>query len=289
MALRDIYLDEISQWDHAQYLKEGLVLAENTNNAAEHPHPVRTNFIVMAFCEEGHAQYTINTRKLHVNPGDLFFISERHVVDDTEASTDFKCQYILVSTKFYHGFVQNVQNVSSLLLFSRNNPVVALTQEEIAVFQSYYNLIWQKMENHEHHFRTDLVKALLLAMFYDLSNVIWRVGKMQSGKSRRGDTIFENFIRLVEENYRTERRVSWYAEQLGISGKYLSEVIKHVSQRTPNQWIDDYVVLEIRVQLKNTNKSVREIAQELRFANQSFLGKYFKEHVGISPTEFRKR
>ena len=126
-------------------------------------------------------------------------------------------------------------------------------------------------------------------MFYDLSNVIWRVGKMQSGKSRRGDTIFENFIRLVEENYRTERRVSWYAEQLGISGKYLSEVIKHVSQRTPNQWIDDYVVLEIRVQLKNTTKSVREIAQELRFANQSFLGKYFKEHVGISPTEFRKQ
>ena len=49
------------------------------------------------------------------------------------------------------------------------------------------------------------------------------------------------------------------------------------------------MVLEIRVQLKNTTKSVREIAQELRFANQSFLGKYFKEHVGISPTEFRKQ
>ena len=145
------------------------------------------------------------------------------------------------------------------------------------------------MENHEHHFRTDLVKTLLLAMFYDMSNVILRVGKKQPEKTRRGDTIFEKFIRLVEENYRTERRVSWYADKLGISGKYLSEVIKQVSHRTPNYWIDDYVVLELRVQLKNTTKSFRDIAQELNFANQSFLGKYFKAHVGISPTEFRKQ
>ena len=224
-----------------------------------------------------------------MNPGDLFFISERHIVDKIVASPNFKCLSILVSTKFYHGFVQNVQNVSSLLLFSRNNPVVALTQEEIEVYKNFYQLIWKKMENHEHHFRTDLVKTLLLAMFYDMSNVILRVGKKQPEKTRRGDTIFEKFIRLVEENYRTERRVSWYADKLGISGKYLSEVIKQVSHRTPNHWIDDYVVLELRVQLKNTTKSIHDIAQELNFANQSFLGKYFKEHVGISPTEFRKQ
>ena len=289
MTIKDIHLEEASRYGHAQYMTEGLILAESTNNASEQSQPVRLNFIMMALCEEGHAQYTIDTRKLHVTPGDLFFISERHIVEKIEASPDFKSLYILVSTKFYHGFVQNVQNVSSLLIFSKNNPVVALTQEEIEVFKNFYHLIWQKMENHEHHFRTDLVKSLLLAMFYDMSNIIWRVGNKKPEKTRRGDTIFENFIRLVEENYRTERRVSWYAEKLGISGKYLSEIIKQVSQRTPNQWIDDYVVLEIRVMLKNSTKTVRDIAKELNFANQSFLGKYFKEHVGVSPTEFRKQ
>lgn len=289
MEIRDIHLEEASSYGHAQYMTEGLVLGKSINNLSEHLQPVRPNFIVMALCEEGYAKYTIDTCELHVKPGDLFFISERHIVGNIVASNDFKCLSILVSTKFYHEFVQNVQNVSSLLLFSRNNPVVPLTQEEIKVYKDFFQLIWQKMENHEHHFRTDLVKTLLLAMFYDMSNVIWRVGKKKAGKTRRGDTIFENFIRLVEENYRTERRVSWYAEQLGISGKYLSEIIKQVSQRTPNHWIDDYVVLELRVQLKNTTKSIHDIAKELHFANQSFLGKYFKEHVGISPTEFRKQ
>ena len=64
--------------------------------------------------------------------------------------------------------------------------------------------------------------------------------------------------------------------------------MKQVSRRTPNDWIDHYVTLEIRVLLKNTNMSIKEIAQELNFPNQSFLGKYFKEHVGISPSAYRK-
>lgn len=60
------------------------------------------------------------------------------------------------------------------------------------------------------------------------------------------------------------------------------------SRRTPNDWIDDYVTLELRVLLRNTNKNIKEITEEMNFPNQSFLGKYFKEHVGISPSAYRK-
>jgi len=92
----------------------------------------------------------------------------------------------------------------------------------------------------------------------------------------------------VEDNFRHERRVGWYGEQLCITPKYLSETVKMVSKRTPIEWIDNYVTLEMRVLLKNTNMSLKEIAQELHFPNQSFLGKFFKEHVGMSPTDYRK-
>ena len=94
---------------------------------------------------------------------------------------------------------------------------------------------------------------------------------------------------MVETNFRRERRVGWYAEQLGITPKYLSETVKNVSRRTPNEWIDRYVTLEIRVLLKTSTKSIREIAEELHFPNQSFLGKFFREHVGVSPSSYRKK
>ena len=63
---------------------------------------------------------------------------------------------------------------------------------------------------------------------------------------------------------------------------------KQVSQRTPNEWIDHYVIVEMKVQLKNTMKSVKEIAQPMNFPNQSFMGKYFKQHTGLSPLKYRK-
>ena len=93
---------------------------------------------------------------------------------------------------------------------------------------------------------------------------------------------------MLEANFRSERRVSWYAEQLCITPKYLSEAIKKVSKRTPYEWINSYVTRELRVMLKNTNMNIKEIAEALNFPNQSFLGKFFKEHVGMSPSEYRR-
>jgi AraC-like DNA-binding protein len=287
--ITDATLEEAKQWGNAEYMADGLILTERISEAPISQSSTRLNFILMAMCKKGKAQYSIDTRQQVVKPGDLLFISERHVVDNYVASPDFECLCIMLSTEFYHGFVQNVKNVSSLLLFSMNNPVVSLTAKEIQVYSNYFQTIREKMADTSHHYRTPLVKALLLAMFYDMSNVIYRVERQSNRKQTRGEAIFANFIRLLEQHFRTQHRVSWYAEQLCITPKYLSETVKKISLRTPNEWIDHYVILEARVLLKNTTKSIKEITDELNFPNQSFLGKYFKEHVGISPSEYRKR
>ena len=281
----DTTLEQAREWGDALYLEDGLVLTNRISNAPIPQEPTRMNFILMALCRKGRAQYCIDTRQQTVKPGDLLFISERHIIDNYMASPDFECLCILVSTQFYHGFVQNVRNVSSLLLFTMNNPVVQLTPHEIQVYSNYYRTIREKISDTEHHYRTEVVKALLLAMFYDMSGVTYRVEQSSSKGQSRADVIFAEFIQQLEQNYRTERRVSWYAQQMGITPKYLSEIIKQISKRTPNEWIDSYVVLEIRVLLKNSTKSIKEITEELNFPNQSFLGKYFKEHVGMRPSE----
>ena len=285
----DTNLEMARHWGNAEYLVEGLVLTDRIADAPIPTVPTRLNFILMALCRKGKAQYSIDTREQQVLPGDLLFISERHIVDNYMASPDFECLCIMVSTEFYHGFVQNVKNVSSLLLFSMNNPVVSLTPREVQTYANYYQTIREKIGNTSHHYRTELVKALLLAMFYDMSDVIYRVNQSSNKKQSRADILFMQFIHLLEEHFRSERRVSWYAEQLFITPKYLAEIVKQVSKRTPNEWIDSYVVLEARVLLKNSTKNIKEIAKELHFPNQSFLGKYFKEHVGVSPSEYRKK
>lgn len=286
--IKEATLLEASLWGNAQYMPEGLVLTDRLPDTVQDRVPRRMNYILMALCRRGTAQYTIDTRQQRVSPGDLLFVSARHIVDNYMASPDFECLSIMVSESFYHGFVQDVKNVSSLLLFSMSNPVVALTPREQQVYTTYFMAIREKMADTDHHYRIQLVKSLMLAMFYDMSNVIWRVQQSGTKPLSRADAIFAGFIQLLEQNFRTERRVSWYARQLNITPKYMSEVVKQISQRTSNEWIDSYVILEIRVLLKNTIKSIKEITEELHFPNQSFLGKYFKERMGVNPSEYRR-
>ena len=100
---------------------------------------------------------------------------------------------------------------------------------------------------------------------------------------------FRQFMRLVTEHCKQERSVSFYAGEMCLSSKHLSAVVKRISGRTAGEWIDSLVILEAKVMLKSSEASIQEIAEELHFANQSFFGKYFKQHAGMSPKAYRKQ
>lgn len=250
--------------------------------------PRRMNCILMGLCLRGEARYTVDTEERIVKPLDVIIISEGQVVNNSRLSDDLSGIAIMMSENFFNEVMQGVHDISSLFLFSRSHPVFGLRADEADNIITYFNMIQQKVQTVSHNFRRDVVRSLLAAMIYDISHVMYDVQQGTARKQTRAESIFTDFIRLLEQNFRTERRVAWYGEQLCITPKYLSETVKGISCRTPNEWIDKYVTLELRVQLKNTSKSIKEIAKELNFPNQSFLGKYFKEHVGMSPSAYRR-
>ena len=275
-------------WENSGFLDGDLLLLDHISAIPFPKEPRRMNFILIALCTGGKVSYTMDTQQQEVCPGDILIAGERQVVQDIQPSADIDGLCFIVSVKFFHEIIQNVGDVSALFLFSRSHPVLRLKERDQQIFKEYFTVIRSKIQNDANHFRKDLIRTLLLAMFYDLSNVIYHFQQTTAPQSR-ADVIFTQFIRLVEENCKQIRRVSWYAQQLGITPKYLSESVKNASRRTPNQWIDNYVTLELRLLLKNTAKSIKDITEEMNFPNQSFLGKYFKEHVGMSPSEYRRK
>lgn len=281
-------LQNTKSWGNAKYIEDDIIIVDDISTALIPKDPRRMNFLILALCTEGEATYTLDTQEMRIQKNDVLLILDRHVVSNFTASKDLKALCIIISVKFFFESIRNVGDVSSLLLLSRNFPVIKLAQEETETFQSYFYLLKTKAADKQNKFRRKLVSTLILAMFYDLSNVVQRMLNTDSLRQTRAEIIFTKFIKLLEGNFKQERRVGWYAEQLCITPKYLSETIKNVSRRTPNEWIDNYVTIEMRIQLRNSTKSIKEIAEEMNFANQSFLGKYFKEHVGISPSEYRK-
>lgn len=286
--IKDTNIQVIKEWTPTNFIGNDIIITDKINLAPTTGQPHRMNFILLAICTKGEIGFTVDTQRYTAKTNDAIIISDRHIVEHYHTSDDAEGMLIVLSVGFFYETVNNVSDISTLFMFSRNNHVVSLSQKEADIFRSYCDMLKGKIADTENQFRRELSRTLVLAMFYDMGNVIYRVQKKSDKKQNRADAIFTKFILLVEDNYKTERRVGWYAEQLCITPKYLSETVKHVSRRTPNEWIDRYVTLEIRILLRNSTKSIKEIATDLCFPNQSFLGKYFKEHVGMSPSEYRK-
>ncbi|MBP5258108.1 MAG: AraC family transcriptional regulator [Prevotella sp.] len=250
--------------------------------------PRRIRGIMVGLCLKGKAQYSLDTEEHMISPNDIIVISNGQVVENYMFSRDFSGIGLMMSVDFLHEIIKDVHDLSSIFIFSRNHPVFRLDAKEVATLNSYFNIVCEKMADKSHHFRRDVMRSLLMTMTFDLSNVMYHTQITEDKRQTRAEAIFTEFIRSVEKNFKEERRVGWYAEQLCITPKYLSESVKQVSKRTPNEWIDNFVTLETRVLLKNSMLSIKEIAQQLHFPSQSFLGKYFKERVGMSPSEYRK-
>ena len=99
---------------------------------------------------------------------------------------------------------------------------------------------------------------------------------------------FEKLMRLLSENYRTERNVEFYADRLHISAKHLSRVIRNYTGKSVHQWIDEFVALEIKNLLRYSSLSIQQISYQLNFPNPSFMGQYFKRITGMTPGQYRR-
>lgn len=289
LQIKEANLANVKSWRGVAAIDDDLVLLDQLNNISIPHEARRMNFILIALCTKGQVEYSLDTQSHTVRPGELLVISERHVVNNYASSPDFEGLAMILSVDFFREVINDVADLSAVFLLARSKPVMALSEHEMRIFTNYFYTIKDRIESVNNHFRKALVRTLLLALLYDMSNVVYQFQQTTDQRLKRGDIIFTRFIKMVEEYCGRERRVSWYAGQLGITPKYLSETVKEVSRRTPNEWIDNYVIVELRVLLKNTTKSIKQITEEMHFPNQSFLGKYFKEHVGVSPSEYRKR
>ena len=106
-------------------------------------------------------------------------------------------------------------------------------------------------------------------------------------KSYRVRELFNRFMMLLERDYKISRDVNYYAEKMNISSKYLINIVSQVTGHTPKTIIDQYVILQLKMHLKRTTQSIKEMAWEFHFADVSFFCRYFKKHTGLTPQQIR--
>lgn len=287
------YKEEMDE-DYVDYVDENVVVARNIDNLPESNQMIRLNLFIIVTCIEGKLQLSVNGKGYQLQTGEAFICLPTMILSDMLVSSRHKISMIGFSTKFMQQTMKRGKAAEKALYYIYKNPVFAQVTDEntkgIHNIGLYNELIMDKIGDTSHPYRQEILGHLFSALLHEMLTGIQKHSDTieETGiKADRSKRIFRQFMKEVSEDGGIHRSVSHYADRLCYSPKYISSAIKEVSGRTPTEWINEYAIEQIKYQLRQSDMSVKEIAEMFNFPNQSFFGKYVKAHVGMSPARYR--
>lgn len=245
------------------------------------------------FCQEGEADILLDDKPYHIGKGDMYFYLPTSRVRIRYRSTDLRGEMIVIDM----GFLQeNSEKVNPRWgLYLHEHPCISLSDEQHArierSIETLRRKVLQKDADELPPPRRTIYHEQLLLLFrilcYDILDIYLAGNPLQPVSNDRKDRIFQKFIISLYHNHRQEREVTFYAQEQYLTPRYFSSLIKEKSGQSALQWIIRSVITDAKQLLRDPSISIKEIASLLNFSSQSFFGKYFKQYVGISPSEFR--
>lgn len=288
MPVQSMNLFSREKTPNIDFIDNDFAIFDNIQEVPLYAYPTRLEAAVFAVCLTGSIRVGINLQEYTFVPKSLMMAMPDQIIQRYTCSDDFAGIFIVVSKKFIDEIIPDTQKLLSAFFYVREHPYTLLTAEELNSFVEYHSLLWKKVKMKNNVYRKEITQSLLLSLFYEVCNIFGRNKPQEEIPKSRKQVLFEQFMREMAREYKQTRVLSYYADKLCITAKYLSLVVKEVSGKSAGDWINEYVILEAKTLLKSSQMTIQEISDSLHFANQSFFGKYFKQHTGLSPKEYRK-
>jgi YesN/AraC family two-component response regulator len=282
--------------DNIVSIGDDFILARQTNNVdiALLRFPSRIEGFVAAYCRKGHFKCTINLTEYDVHDGMLVVNIPNNIIqlEPFDQEEHIEITILAVSPQYMNTLSSDLDKIFIDAISMLKSPIMEMAPEEVELSMQYFRL-FDNVINSDSEYRNDSIRYLLTSIFYLIGGMLKKRLDAEEENvdktSTRHKKVFEMFIELVEKYHNKERSVGFYADKLCISSKYLSQIIKKVSGFSAPDIINKYVILEAQHLLRHSNLSVKEIADQLNFPNQSFFYKYFKLHTGYTPNSYRQK
>ena len=297
-AYLNLDLMQLSSENLGAHLNEEFILMDNLN---ENPagwnadiefvnYPVKLSFTVVLFCLAGRMRFRINLQDFELRANDFLVVLEGAIGEYRGMGDDTRIAVIAFASEYFQTALQ-VEPTMSLQRRLYSSPLCHLTPAAMEETMAIYRLMKAKIMEKDNPFRKGALLGYTQVLTYNsykyLLTADTEAEKLKEKSSRRQE-LYTQFIHEVQKSYTKERSISYYADVLCVTPKYLSQIVHQVSGRFAGDWITDFVILEAKALLKSRKYTVQQIADMLNFANQSFFGKYFKSKVGCSPSEYQK-
>ena len=268
------------------YEKEILVV--ESLGSDDIPPDFMQTYFTHILCQDGGGQFSMSERKWSIRKNDIVLFLPNAEVRDLMFTPDFRATFLLVSFDLMSKNNPDIGWGIRGYLFSKENPVVSLEESVAQKCKHDFLLLKGRYEDTDHLFRTEIINLQLQIFVMEMWNVF--ADKMERLiKSNEKGSLFQRFMQLVQLHCLEHREVEFYANQLFITPKYLSEICKKTSGKNASEWIQNFTTTNLILLLRNENLTFTEIADTMNFSSQSFFSRYVKKALSLSPTEYRAR
>lgn len=251
---------------------------------------VQVSMTLLFVCLAGELKLDINHQPVTAVAGQAVFVLPGSFFRYVSQTLNTKVAFMAID----HNFVDYSKDVKlGIELGEQLNKKCALSLPpfEIDEFLSMYKILKRKLFDSNYLFKEDVARSLLSVLECNMFNdfLHYKQAEREPRSLTRKDEIFRQFVNEVKLHFRQERSVSFYAAKLFVTSKYLSTVIHEVSGRYATDFITAFVINECKALLHSEHVSIKEVCNEMNFPNQSFFAKYFKQHTGMTPKEYRQK
>lgn len=245
-------------------------------------------YLAHAICLGGKCKFKFNGMPFELSEGDLMIVRKGRLLEDVEISADFKVKNLYVTAPFISLCTPqtNYGTKGQMSLFL--NPVMHLNADQRFVCERDFRWVEYRLNQTSHRFyRELLINAVQSAIldFFDFHSAI----NEENSVSTQSASIMNRFVDMLENgDFRQHREVSYYADVLCVTPKYLSEISKKVSGFAANYWINRYTSLDIARFLRDKSLTFVQISDMFHFSSPAYFSRYVQRNLGVNPTQYRE-
>ena len=233
----------------------------------------------------GEGEVNFNLVDHHLTEGTLIYIGPGTIITPIRFSNDLELQGIGLFADFPMPFADG--QFPSAFNGQVRDFQLPVAKEDLQTARNILDTLWHLVHQPDYHRQT--ASSLVAALMHHYDRLFHQQADNLAATRSREQTIFDRFILLVNQHCREQHQISYYAERLCLTERYLGTIVRQTSGTTAKEWIDRALIARIKVELRHTDKSVARISEEMNFPNPSFFSKYFKRLTQQTPAQYRSK
>ena len=228
--------------------------------------PRKVDVTTLILLDKGESRAIVEGKEYHLKAPCLAIVMPNQTYCLLEASEELKLRAIIMSNRFTANLMS-----SSLNRMVQKNPILEISSDIIS-FNTYYKVLLHTVKSPIKSYRFETAQHLTMSMLYFY---IRKLVKIENDKKRK-EVIFDNFCEELRKYFSINRTIPFYSGRLGVSPKYLNDIVKEKTQITANDYIDKVTVTECKALLSSTEMSIQRISMLMNFSSYYGFEKFFK-------------